>query len=75
MIEKEWLKLKGMVLDGTESEVQIQDMRNAFYSGVAVMQIINLRIADLSDELAIQILQTTKEEVDAYFLELRGSTA
>ena len=68
-IKSEWESFREMTIDPEAPDIQIEEMRNAYYAGVKALSMMQLALSDanLPEEVEFQIFSSWHKEVDSYF--------
>lgn len=68
LIEKEWQYFRNEVIPKDASNVQLTEMRRAFYFGASVIMMLNNHIGgdDVPEEAGVRILATVSKELNEF---------
>ena len=63
MPEVSWESFRKAVIPKDASEIQLREMKKAFYAGCATMMTIGIVVGEVSEENGIEILDTAYKEI------------
>lgn len=65
-LEQEWEQFHRAVLPNGAPEVQLREMRRAFYGGMIAMLAKHSKLADFPEDFGVKILQSMHTEMGVY---------